>query len=69
MVKAQEDSRKLIEQAKSEIKQEKESAMSDLRNEVSDLAIKSAEKILKDNLDETKQKKIVNDFISQIPSN
>ena len=40
-----------------------------LRNEVSDLAIKAAEKILKDNLDEGKQKKIVNDFISQIPSN
>ena len=69
MVKAQEDSRKLIEQAKSEIQQEKETAMSDLRNEVSDLAIKSAEKILKENLDENKQKKIVDDFISQIPSN
>jgi len=69
MLKAQDDSRKLIEQAKSEIKQEKESAMSDLRNEVSELAIKAAEKILKENLDESKQKKIVNDFISQIPSN
>jgi F-type H+-transporting ATPase subunit b len=69
MSKAQDDSRKLIEQAKTEIKNEKEVAMSDLRNEVSDLAIKAAEKILKDNLDEGKQKKIVNDFISQIPSN
>ncbi len=67
--KTQEDSRKLIEQAKVEIIQEKESAMADLRNEVSDLAIKAAEKIIKDNLDESKQKKIVNDFISQIPSN
>jgi len=69
MAKTQEDSRKLIEQAKVEIKQEKDSAMADLRNEVSDLAIKAAEKIIKDNLDESKQKKIVNDFISQIPSN
>lgn len=69
MAKAQEDSRKLIEQAKTEIKQEKESAMADLRNEVSDLAIKAAEKIIKDNLDAGKQKKIVDDFISQIPSN
>jgi F0F1-type ATP synthase membrane subunit b/b' len=43
--------------------------MSDLRNEVSDLAIKSAEKILKDNLDETKQKKIVNDFYFTDTSN
>ncbi len=67
--KSQDESRKMLEQAKSEIKQEKESAMSDLRNEVSDLAIKAAEKILKDNLDESKQKKIVNDFISQIPNN
>ncbi|MDQ3193754.1 MAG: F0F1 ATP synthase subunit B [Bacteroidota bacterium] len=69
LAKSQEDSRKLIEQAKLEIIQEKESAMAELRNEVSDLAIKAAEKILKDNLDENKQKKIVNDFISQIPSN
>lgn len=69
MAKAQDDSRKMLEQAKIEIQQEKESAMSDLRNEVSDLAIKAAEKIISENLDETKQKKIVNDFISQIPNN
>jgi F-type H+-transporting ATPase subunit b len=67
--KSQEESRKMIEHAKAEIKQEKESAMADLRNEVSDLAIKAAEKIIKENLDDSKQKKIVNDFISQIPSN
>ena len=67
--KSQEESRKMIDQAKAEITQEKESAMSDLRHEVSDLAIKAAEKIINENLDETKQKKIVNDFISQIPSN
>lgn len=69
MAKAQEDSRKIVEQAREEIKQEKESAMADLRNEVSDLAIKSAEKIIKDTLDENKQRKIVNEFISQIPNN
>ncbi|MBS1518778.1 MAG: F0F1 ATP synthase subunit B [Bacteroidetes bacterium] len=67
--KATEDSRKLIEQAKQEIKKEKETAMDDLRHEVSDLAIKAAEKIINDNLDEAKQKKIVNDFIAQIPKN
>jgi F-type H+-transporting ATPase subunit b len=69
MAKAQEDSRKLLEQAKIEIQQEKDTAMADLRNEVSDLAIKAAEKIINENLDENKQKKIVNDFISQIPNN
>ncbi len=69
MAKAQEDSRQLIEQAREEIRQEKVSAMADLRNEVSDLAIKSAEKIIKENLDAEKQKKIVSDFVSQIPKN
>lgn len=69
LAKSQEESRKLIEQAKLEIQQERQSAMSELRNEVSDLAVKAAEKIIKDNLDEAKQKKIVNDFISQIPNN
>jgi F-type H+-transporting ATPase subunit b len=67
--KSQEESRKMLDQAKAEITQEKESAMADLRHEVSDLAIKAAEKIMNENLDEAKQKKIVNDFISQIPSN
>ena len=66
--KSQEESRKMLDQAKAEITQEKESAMADLRHEVSDLAIKAAEKIMNENLDEAKQKKIVNDFISQIPS-
>lgn len=69
LAKTQEDSRKLLEQAKVEIKLEKDSAMSELRNEVSELAIKAAEKIINENLDENKQKKIVNDFISQMPSN
>lgn len=67
--KSQEESRRMIEQAKLEINQEKETAMSDLRSEVSDLAIKAAEKILNENLDETKQRKIVDDFINQIPKN
>jgi F-type H+-transporting ATPase subunit b len=43
--KSQEESRKMLDQAKAEITQEKESAMADLRHEVSDLAIKAAEKI------------------------
>jgi F-type H+-transporting ATPase subunit b len=69
IAKANEESRKIIDHVKEEIKHEKESALEDLRNEVSDLAIKAAEKIINENLDTDKQKRIVNEFIEQIPRN
>jgi F-type H+-transporting ATPase subunit b len=69
VAKANDESRRIIDQVKEEIKHEKEAALEDLRNEVSDLAIKAAEKIINENLDEKKQKRIVDDFIEQIPRN
>ncbi|TRZ66590.1 ATP synthase F0 subunit B [bacterium] len=67
--KANSESKKIIEQAKIEIQQQKESALESLKNEVSDLAIKAAEIIIKANLDSEKQKEIINDFLKDIPKN
>lgn len=61
--------RQLQEQASAEIAHEKESALNTLRNEVADLAIEAAEKILQENLDASRQRRIVDDFISGITKN
>ena len=46
-----------------------EAAKQQLSNEVADLAIKAAEKILDENLDPAKQKKLVDSVLNQLPKN
>jgi F-type H+-transporting ATPase subunit b len=61
--------RQMQQSAQEEIEREKESALTQLRTEVADLAIQAAGKILKENLDESRQRKLVNDFIQTLPHN
>ncbi len=67
--KANEDAKKIIEQAKAEIEQQKNSAMDDLKDKISDIAIEAAEKIISETLDKDKQKKLVDEFLSKVPNN
>lgn len=67
--KTGEDTTRMIKQAKAEIEREKLSALNQLKDEIANLAVNAAEKIIEQNLDEAKQKKIVEDFINQIPDN
>ena len=64
--KAQAEAKKIITSAKEEIEQEKRSALDVLRNEVADLAVKGAEKIIKTTLDAELQKKIVDSMIQDL---
>lgn len=57
------------EQATTEIEREKQGALEELRGEVADLAIQVAEKILAENLDQNRQRRLVNKFIDDLPSN
>ncbi|HEX7071709.1 MAG TPA: F0F1 ATP synthase subunit B [Rhodothermales bacterium] len=61
--------RQMQQSAQEEIEREKESALTQLRTEVADLAIQAAGKILKENLDETRQRKLVDEFIQTLPHN
>lgn len=61
--------RRMQEQAQKEIEREKQSALDDLRDEVAVLAIQAAEKILQENLDDTRQRRLVDEFISDLPQN
>jgi len=64
--KAQAESKKMIASAKEEIEQEKRRALDVLRNEVADLAVKGAEKIIRTALDADKQKAIVDSMIKDL---
>ncbi|MFN0159550.1 MAG: F0F1 ATP synthase subunit B [Bacteroidota bacterium] len=66
--KANGASRQMIEQAREEIRREKEAALGQLRTEVADLAIMAAGKILDANLDTAKQRQLVDAVINDIKS-
>ncbi|MFZ1082490.1 MAG: F0F1 ATP synthase subunit B [Candidatus Kryptoniota bacterium] len=57
---------KLIDKAREEIERDKQLAMTQLHGLVAELAVKAAEKILNEAIDEAKQKKLVEDFINSL---
>lgn len=64
--KANTSARAAVEQARGEIQREKETAITQLRTEVADLAIQAAGKILDANLDTAKQRALVDAVIRDI---
>ena len=69
VAKANDEANKIIDRVKHDIENERESAMEKMRDQISDLVIKAAEKVINENLDTPKQKKIVDDFITRINDN
>jgi F-type H+-transporting ATPase subunit b len=64
--KANTAARQMVVQAREEIQREKETALTQLRSEVADLAILAAGKLLDANLDSAKQRAIVDTVIRDI---
>jgi F-type H+-transporting ATPase subunit b len=69
VTKAKQQAQHEIKMGKEEIGRDIEAAKLQLRTEVADLAIKAAEKILDETLDQQKQKKLVDSFLNQLPKN
>lgn len=69
IAKAKEDAEHLIEQARVAIEQEKQQALVELRAEVAELAVKSASLIIDAELDNDKNRKLVDNFINDLPKN
>lgn len=63
------EAKKMIEDATAEIKQKNKEAFNNLKSEIADIAVNSAEKILRENLDAEKQKKLVEKYIQDISKN
>ena len=67
--KARTQAQQELHNAKEEIQRDVDAAKQQLRTEVADLAIKAAEKILDENLDAGKQKKIIDNVLNELPKN
>jgi F-type H+-transporting ATPase subunit b len=61
--------RQMQDAAQVEITRERDGALDMLRKEVADLAIQAAERVLDANLDDDRQRKLVNDFLGGLPKN
>lgn len=62
-------SKKMIEDAAGEIERKNAEAFSKLKEQVADIAIQSAEKILRENLDKDKQIKLVKKYLDDLSKN
>lgn len=61
--------KKLLEEASAEIDRKKNAAFDELKNQIAEISVQAAEKILKENLDAEKNKKLVDKYISDISKN
>ncbi len=66
--KAEEEARKMLENAKGQIERDTKAAIAQLRNEAADLAVAAAGKLIDESLDDAKHRSVVQRFIADIPS-
>ena len=65
---AQQEAQRILETARQEAQAERAQAMDELRREVASLAVLAAERIVKRNLDEPAQRQLVEEFLSEQPT-
>ena len=61
--------RKMINDAAAEIERKNLEAFESLKDQIADIAVSAAEKIIRENMDREKQNKIVKKFIDEMPKN
>lgn len=66
---AKDEASKILENAQKAIKAEKDSALNELRKEVTELAVGAANKIILTNLDAKSQEELVDSYIKEMPKN
>ena len=64
---ARRDAEGQIERARREIERERELAFAELKGQVADLAVAAASRVIEANLDADRHRKMIDDFISQLP--
>lgn len=69
MQKAKDEAAQVLEQARLTIEQEKKQALQELRTEVARLAVESASMIIDAELDEEKNNKLVDNYLSDLSKN
>ena len=67
MQQARKESEELLLAARKTIAEETRQALSELRSQAVDLAIDAANKLVQSNMDEKKQKQLVEEYLAQLP--
>ena len=67
MEQARKESENLLQAARKTINEEKRQALAELRSQTVDLAIEAASRLVQMNLDENKQKQLVEEYLSKLP--
>jgi F-type H+-transporting ATPase subunit b len=66
-VKARADAEQIVARAREQMQREKEQAVAELRSQVADIAVEAASRIVKSSLSEEAQRKLVDDYIQELP--
>ena len=69
VAKANDEANRNIEIAKTQIEAMKDTALENLKDDITDIALKAAEKIIMQKLDRKKHMDIIEDFLRKIPKN
>jgi F-type H+-transporting ATPase subunit b len=67
VAKARSDADQVVARAREQMGREKDQAIADLRAQVADLAVEAASRIVKSSLTEEAQRKLVDDYIKELP--
>ena len=67
MAAAKKESDDLLAAARKTIAEEKRQALAELRSQAVDIAIEAARRLVQMNMDETKQKQLVEEYLEQLP--
>ncbi|HYZ89893.1 MAG TPA: F0F1 ATP synthase subunit B [Myxococcales bacterium] len=67
MAEARKESEELLKQARATIEEERRTAVAELRSQVVDLAIEAAGKLLATQMDEKKQRQLVEEYLDKLP--
>ncbi len=67
MAQAKKESDDLLQAARKTIEEEKRQALAELRAQTVDLAIEAANRLVQMNMDENKQKQLVEEYLEQLP--
>ena len=64
---ARAEARKILDEGRRQLEVERRAAVAELRREAASLAIRAAEQLLKKNLGERENRRLVEDFLDQLP--
>jgi F-type H+-transporting ATPase subunit b len=67
-VKARAEGEQILARTREQMGREKEQAIAELRTQVADIAVEAASRIVKSSLDEAAQRRLVDDYIKELPA-